>query len=62
MLGTKKTDQAIAYALEHMDGLDILDELMKHPSMDIYNRCNEILTNYFNPTNAMEMVDINSNM
>lgn len=62
MLGTKKTDQAIAYALEQMDGLDVLDEVMKHPNMEIYNRCNEILTTYFDPTNAMDMVDINSNM
>ena len=62
VLGTKNTDQAIAYALEQMDGLDTLDEVMKHPSMDVYNRCNEILTKYFDPANAMDMVDINSSM
>jgi hypothetical protein len=45
-----------------MDGLDVLDEVMKHPNMEIYNRCNEILTTYFDLTNAMDMVDINSNM
>ena len=62
VLGHKNTDQAIAYALEQMDGFDILDEIMKHPSMEVYNHCNQILTKYFDSSNAMEMVDINSNM
>jgi len=46
-LGMTNTDSAIAIAFERMDGLDILDDVMKHPSMDVYNRCNDLLTKYF---------------
>lgn len=58
VLGTANTDQAIALALERMEGLDIMDDVMKHPSMDVYNRCNDILRKYFEPANTMEMGDM----
>ena len=47
LLGMANTDSAVALAFERMDGLDILDDVMKHPSMDIYNRCNDLLNKYF---------------
>ena len=48
MHGLKGTDQAITQAFEQLEGLDTLDDLMKHPSMEVYNRCNEIFSKYFN--------------
>jgi hypothetical protein len=48
-------------AFERMDGLDTLDDVMKHPSMDVYNLCNDLITKYFSSANAMDMVD-QSNM
>ncbi len=43
VLGTVNTDQAISLAFERMEGLDVLEDVMKHPSMDVYNRCDQIL-------------------
>ena len=35
-------------------GLDVLEELQKHPNMDIYNNAVNILTKYFDIDNDME--------
>lgn len=43
VLGTVNTDQAISLRFEGMEGLDVLEDVMKHPSMDVYNRCDQIL-------------------
>lgn len=61
VLGTVNTDQAISLRFEGMEGLDVLEDVMKHPSMDVYNRCDQILQKYFQPANQMDMVDA-SNM
>ena len=61
VLGTVNTDQAISLGFERMEGLDVLEDAMKHPSMDVYNRCDQILQKYFQPANQMDMVDT-SNM
>lgn len=46
-LRISNTDQSIAIVFEGMGGLDAIDDVMKHPSMDVYERCNAILVKYF---------------
>ena len=40
---------------ERMSGLDALEELQKHPNIDVYNKCNEILHKYFQSADNMDM-------
>ena len=45
----------------------MLQELMKHPNIDLYNRCNELINKYFEPlgdrvgSNEMDMSDSYNN-
>ena len=47
LLGMSNSDSSVAMAFERMDGLDVMDDVMKHPSMDVYNSCNNLLNKYF---------------
>ena len=53
--GTARTQQSITLQFERYGGLDALEELQKHPNIDIYNRCSEILLKYFEPADKMDM-------
>lgn len=57
VLRIANTDQAVAINFERYQGLDVLEEVLKHPNMNIYNKCNHILNTYFDQTNSMQMVD-----
>jgi len=46
-LGYGGTDNSIAKAFEEMGGVAELEEVAKHPNIDIYNRVNELLNKYF---------------
>lgn len=46
-LGYTGTDHSIALLFERYQGLDCLEELQKHPNMEVYNRCSEIMLKYF---------------
>jgi len=53
--GWGQTDKSVALLFERYGGLDSLDELLKHPSMDVYNKCNEILLKYFEQAESMDI-------
>ena len=45
--GWVHTDRSILLAFERLGGLDFLEELQKHPQMDIYKRSGDIMKRYF---------------
>jgi hypothetical protein len=51
-LGTTNTNDSLLLRFEQFEGTEILQELMKHPNIDMYNRCNELMTKYFEPINS----------
>ncbi len=45
--GYSGSDNSIAKAFEERGGVGELEEVAKHPNIDIYNRVNEMLNKYF---------------
>jgi hypothetical protein len=37
-----------------MQGTEILNELLKHPNVDMYNRCNDLLNKYYEPSGGRQ--------
>lgn len=63
--GTQGTEKSMFVVFEHCDGMGYLEETMKHPSMDLYNKCNDIINKYaelFNGANNDDMIDTAENM
>ena len=53
--GWRKTDRSVVQLFENYGGLDTIEALQKNPSIDVYNKCTEILTKYFEPTESMDV-------
>lgn len=53
--GWVHSDQSMLLTFERLGGLDFLEELQKHPHLDIYNRCEDILTRFFEKADSMEV-------
>lgn len=61
--GTEGTEKSMFVLFEQCDGVGTLEETMKHPSMDLYNKCNAIMNKYteqFNNGNN-DMIDTTDN-
>ena len=57
--GTEGTEKSMFAVFDQCDGVGVLEETMKHPSMDLYNKCNAIINKYseqFNNGNN-DMID-----
>lgn len=54
MNGWTNTHLSVTKTYNDIGGLDQLEELQKHPNIDIYNQSNSILTNYFEVVESMD--------
>ena len=62
--GTEGTDKSMFVVFEEADGVGALEETMKNPSMDLYNKCNAILNKYsalFSNDGNNDMIDTTDN-
>lgn len=59
-LGTRGTDKSICLLFEHMNGIEALEELQKHPDIKIYQRAAEILKSFFETDDRMDLEQHNN--
>jgi hypothetical protein len=64
--GSEGTSYSLTAIFERNGGMDRLEEVMKNPNMDVYNRANRLMVKYFEvvpviePSQSTSMADVST--